>query len=216
MRTFTWIWSLPPTRSNSRSWSTLSNATCISWGNSPISSRNKVPPFANSNRPMRRWYAPVNAPFSWPNNSEAISEGARAVQFTLTKARSERGECLWMARATSSLPVPVSPVMRTVESVGATFSIRDNTAFKAGEVPTISSNIDTRSTSSRNAMFSFWSWSFRIWISANALSNFSRAFTCPVTSMDVPTNSTRSPASFKTGWPIEWMCLLVPSGGTIR
>ena len=33
-----------------------------------------------------------------------------AAQFTLTKARAARGQsCLWMARAMSSLPVPVSP-----------------------------------------------------------------------------------------------------------
>ena len=33
-------------------------------GRSPISSRNSVPPLAASKRPMRRWLAPVKAPFS--------------------------------------------------------------------------------------------------------------------------------------------------------
>src|ERR1700676_4885343 len=80
-----------------------------------------VPPFANSNRPRRRCIAPVNAPFSWPKSSEDISDGARAAQFTLTKARCDRRDRLWMARAISSLPVPVSPLTRTLESVGATF-----------------------------------------------------------------------------------------------
>jgi len=37
--------------------------------------------------PERRCIAPVKAPFSWPNNSEEISPGASAPQFTLTKAR---------------------------------------------------------------------------------------------------------------------------------
>src|SRR6266404_114004 len=47
-----------------------------------------------------------------------------------------------MARATSSFPVPVSPVMSTVESLRATFDTRASTGCSAGEVPTISSNID--------------------------------------------------------------------------
>src|SRR5437899_10789580 len=47
-----------------------------------------------------------------------------------------------MARATSSFPVPVSPVMRTVESVGATLATRESTACRASDEPTISSNID--------------------------------------------------------------------------
>src|SRR5258708_4326392 len=64
-----------------------------------------------------------------------------------------------MAPATSSLPVPVSPVMRTVESLGATLEMRDSTAFKAGEVPTISSNIEALSISSRRATFSCCSFS---------------------------------------------------------
>ena len=36
---------------------------------SPISSRKIVPPEHCSNLPMRRGSAPVNEPFSWPNNS---------------------------------------------------------------------------------------------------------------------------------------------------
>ena len=59
-----------------------------------------------------------------------------------------------MARATSSLPVPVSPVMRTVESLGATLDMRERTLFRAGEDPTISSNIEALSISSRSATFS--------------------------------------------------------------
>jgi hypothetical protein len=37
-----------------------------------------------------RYVAPVKAPFSWPNSSAEISDGASAAQFTLTKARSDR------------------------------------------------------------------------------------------------------------------------------
>ena len=67
--------------------------------------------------------------------------GASAAQFTLTKARPDLRDRLWTARAMSSLPVPVSPVMNTVESVGATLAIRDSVVFNALEEPTISSNI---------------------------------------------------------------------------
>jgi hypothetical protein len=81
----------------------------------------------------------VKAPFSWPNNSDATRSRGTAAQFTLTKVREARSDLRCMARAISSLPVPVSPVMRTVESLGATLEMRERTPFKAGEVPTISS-----------------------------------------------------------------------------
>ncbi len=97
----------------------------------------------------------MKAPFSWPNNSEAIRSRGIAAQFTLTNGRAERPDRRWMARATSSLPVPVSPVIRTVESLGATLEMRESTVCKAGEFPTISSNIDFVIISSRSAMFSF-------------------------------------------------------------
>src|SRR5919201_1678427 len=60
-----------------------------------------------------------------------------------------------MARAISSFPVPVSPKMSTVASVSATFSTCASTRRSAAEEPTISSNIDARSMSSRNARFSW-------------------------------------------------------------
>jgi len=101
-------------RSNSLSWRTRSSDACVSGGNSPTSSRKIVPPSAASNRPILRWTAPVNAPFSWPNSSEAISDAGIAAQLTRMKARLARFDRLWMARATSSLPVPVSPRMSTV------------------------------------------------------------------------------------------------------
>ncbi len=62
-----------------------------------------------------------------------------------------------MARATSSFPVPVSPVIRTVESVLATLLTSTSTRRSGAEEPTISSNIEVWLTSSRRAMFSFWS-----------------------------------------------------------
>ena len=42
---------------------------------------------------LSKWYfAPVNAPFSYPNNSLSIRFSGRAVQLILTKGRSLRGE----------------------------------------------------------------------------------------------------------------------------
>ena len=52
-----------PSRSNSPSWMTRSSLVCSSSGISPISSRNRVPPSANSKRPICRASEPVNAPF---------------------------------------------------------------------------------------------------------------------------------------------------------
>ncbi len=59
--------------------------------------------------------------------------------------------------------------MRTVESVGATLDTCDSTDRSGAETPTICSNIDVFSTSSRSAMFSWWSRSFSAWISAKAI-----------------------------------------------
>ncbi len=47
---------------------------------------------------------------------------------------------LCTARATSSLPVPLSPAMNTDESVGATRSTVRNTFFIFSEPPTSSAN----------------------------------------------------------------------------
>ena len=89
-----------------------------------------MPPSANSNRPRRCCNAPVKEPFSCPNNSEAIKSRGMAAQLTLTNAREERRDRLWIARAISSLPVPVSPVISTVASVGATLDTRDSTLLQ--------------------------------------------------------------------------------------
>ena len=74
---------LPPTRSISFSWSTRRSRTWASAGSSPISSRNRVPPWARSMRPRFWASAPVKAPFSYPNNSLSRSVGGMAPQFTL-------------------------------------------------------------------------------------------------------------------------------------
>ena len=126
-RTSTVIGWLSPTRRisplsrarSSRDWSDL--------GNSPTSSRNSVPPSATSNRPARCSSAPVNAPLRWPKSSLSTRCSGRAPQLTATSGPSARPLPSWMARATSSLPVPVSPRMSTVASLAATRAISRRT-----------------------------------------------------------------------------------------
>ena len=52
-----------------------------------------------------------------------------------------RGPRVWIARASSPLPVPLSPVMRTVASVGATLMMRPSTSRTGAERPTMFSNL---------------------------------------------------------------------------
>jgi hypothetical protein len=94
--------------------------TCVLASISPISSRKRVPPSASSNRPMRRSCAPVKEPFSWPKSSLSRIWGERAAQWTVTSLALGRPLRWWMAWATSSLPVPLSPSIKTVARVGAT------------------------------------------------------------------------------------------------
>ena len=108
---------LSPTRSKRRSWRTRRSLTWRWSGMSPTSSRKIVPPLAMSKRPTRSRTAPVKAPRTWPKSSLSRSSPGSAPQFTATKGPVQRGEFAWSARAMSSLPVPLSPVTRTVASL---------------------------------------------------------------------------------------------------
>ncbi|VTQ24748.1 Uncharacterised protein [Pseudomonas aeruginosa] len=81
-----------------------------------------MPPSAASIRPTLRWCAPVKAPFSWPNSSDWIRCSGIAPQLIATNGLSARRDCRCRVRATSSLPVPLSPRISTGESVGASFA----------------------------------------------------------------------------------------------
>ncbi len=77
---------------------------------SPISSRNSVPPSAESTRPFLPLPpAPVKEPASWPNSSLSMRLSGSAAQFTATKGLPARGEEACSALARCSLPTPVSP-----------------------------------------------------------------------------------------------------------
>ena len=103
-----------------------------------------MPPLASSKRPLRRSTAPVKAPRSWPKSSEASKPSGSAAQLTLTRGRFARGEAAWIARAISSLPVPVSPVISTVAFVGATHATRSITSDNDAEAPMMPERNDLR------------------------------------------------------------------------
>ncbi len=79
-----------------------------------------MPPSASCQRPRLSVVAPVNAPRTWPNSSDSISSEGIAPQLTATKGLRARGLRMCMARATTSLPVPDSPVISTGRFVLAT------------------------------------------------------------------------------------------------
>ena len=100
-----------------------------------------MPPSASSKRPSFCLIAPVNAPFSWPNSSLSSSVSVSAAQLTVMNGPFARCASRWIARATSSLPVPLSPAMNTVVSVAATFSTVRRTAAILSPPPTSSANL---------------------------------------------------------------------------
>ena len=126
-----------PTGSNSRSCSTRSSFACTGRARVPISSRKIVPPSARAKRPRRFAVAPVKAPFTWPKSSDSSSASGMAAQFTLMSGMSCWALRAWMARAASSLPVPVSPVTSTVLFDRATSSILRSSSSTARLLPTM-------------------------------------------------------------------------------
>ena len=113
--------------------STRSNFACCDGGTFAISSRNRVPPSASSNRPTRSARASVKAPRTWPNSSLSNTVSETPPAFTVTIGRAARGDSAWIACATSPLPVPFSPVIRTFASDGAVRSMSSRTGLIAGE-----------------------------------------------------------------------------------
>ena len=73
-----------------------------------------MPPDASSNLPICCLMAPVNAPFSWPKSVLSIRFSGIAARFTATNGAPGSPACRWMRRASSSLPVPLSPRTSTV------------------------------------------------------------------------------------------------------
>ena len=108
-RTSTAIDASPPTRSNLPLSSTRRSFACASRRMSPISSRKSVPPSAALELPSRaRGGAGERALLV---AEELALEQARRQRRAVHRDERPvaRASCRWIARATSSLPVPVSP-----------------------------------------------------------------------------------------------------------
>jgi len=74
----------------------------------------------------------VNAPRSWPNSSDSSRSFGIAAVLSAMKGFDARALCRCRARATSSLPVPDSPVMSTVALDWDSRPIARNTSCIAG------------------------------------------------------------------------------------
>ena len=96
-----------------------------------------MPPSARAKRPFLADTAPVKAPRTCPKSSDSMSVSGIAAQFTLMSGRWRCWLRSWMARATSSLPVPVSPVSSTVLRDCATSSMRREISTITFDRPTM-------------------------------------------------------------------------------
>jgi hypothetical protein len=135
-RTSARIVSTPPRRMNSRSWITRSSLAWVSTGMLPISSKKIEPPAATSNRPFLFEMAPVKEPLTWPKRFDSSRSAGIEPELTVTKGPSARREWWWIALATSSLPVPLSPRIRMFDLAGAASEIRSNTCCIGFDLPT--------------------------------------------------------------------------------
>ena len=124
-----------PTRRTTPSWITRSSLAWSGMVISVSSSRKSVPPLAVSSRPGLSRSAPVKAPFRWPNISLSSSGSGSAAQLIGTSARPARRLFWWMNWAMTSLPVPLSPLMKTEASVAATLRASSTALRNSGEMP---------------------------------------------------------------------------------
>ena len=108
-----------------------------------------VPPSAARNSPVAPSVAPVNAPRLCPKSSASASSRGSAAQLKRMNGWSARGDPSTSARATSSLPVPLSPTTRTVTSRAATRSTNEATATIGSDSKTICFDSASRARSCR-------------------------------------------------------------------
>ena len=118
-----------------------------------------------------------------------------------------------MARAASSLPVPVSPVTRTVELVGATLDTREKLLAMRGSSTMSSTWIFVDFFTQRNVLLV--ELILQGLDSSKACSRAFLAFRCSVTSITVPTNSIAWPESLVMAWAMVRTYLMELSGRTM-
>src|SRR5581483_331744 len=151
---------LSPILLNVPFWSTRSTFAWRESDISPISSRKITPSFASSNFPMRDEFAPVKAPFSYPNSSASSSVSGIAAQFITTNGFSHLVLTFQIDSATRSFPVPLSPVINIGTSTLPACPISLHISWSAGEFPTIAQVTLLPSTSPGNLTRFFWSSDF--------------------------------------------------------
>jgi hypothetical protein len=95
----------------------------------------------------------VNAPFACPKSSLSRSPSGIAPQFTSQNGPPRR-DASWRIRAIIDLPVPDSPVTRTVARVAATDSIVSTSLLNAESVPIIFGPCFFFSRAARSSAFS--------------------------------------------------------------
>ena len=122
-----------PTRSNSPRSRARRIFACWAAGMLPISSMKRVPPSASSKRPARSPLASVKAPRTWPKSSLSNTPSGSPPMLTEMNGRPARSETAWIAWATRPLPVPFSPVMRTLASDGPTRAMSSSTGRIAAD-----------------------------------------------------------------------------------
>jgi len=124
-----------PTGEYSPDCSVRSKAACNDLLISLISSRKMAPPLARSSLPILRSVAPVKAPRTWPKNSDSCKLSGIAPQLTATKGSARAPLSSRIMPAMSSLPVPLSPVIKTVAEVSATRRAICSSSVTAGSAP---------------------------------------------------------------------------------
>jgi hypothetical protein len=78
----------------------------------------------------------VKAPRSCPNSSLSSSSPGIAAELRATKGSAARALALWMERAATSFPLPLSPVIRTGTLLAATRPMVLKTSSSAALLPT--------------------------------------------------------------------------------
>ena len=141
---------------------TRSRRACVESGSSPTSSRKMVPPLASPKYPLRSPMAPVKAPFSWPNSSESMVPSGMAPQLTAMYCPCLRLLFWWIIFGKCSLPTPLSPVMSTDRSVGATWMAMSMARFSPSELPIMPNFIFTCWISDATMVVLIWQTKVRI------------------------------------------------------
>ena len=123
-----------------------SSFTCVEAEISPISSRNSVPPSADSKRPDPSLGRAGERAALVAEELALEQISGSAAQLTATNGARARGLAWWIACAISSLPVPVSPSIRIVGARRRDELHWSMTSCSFGEVPMMPSKLNFSSS----------------------------------------------------------------------